>query len=87
MIDLKLDTIDTSSLYTGRDPYLHMEVVINTGECKSHFGVVRGTRKQDDKTLVEVRTTTKVENVDLLLDMKDVTHLQCGFNCSASYAY
>ena len=64
------------SMYTGRDPYEHMEVIINVGPCKGHNAVVLSSRKRDDKLLVDVRTTTKVENVLLTLDESDVSHLQ-----------
>jgi hypothetical protein len=53
-----------------------MELVIQTGECKSYHAVVLSTRRKDDRDLVDVRTTTKVENVVLTLDVGDVSHLQ-----------
>jgi hypothetical protein len=70
------DQDEKGPLYVGRDPYQDMEVIINVGECKSHVAVVRSTRKQGNTTLVDVRTTTKLENVDLTLEISDMTHLQ-----------
>jgi hypothetical protein len=63
-------------MYTGRDPYEHMEVMINVGACKGHTAVILSTRKKDNRLLVDVRTTTKVENTVLTLDESDVSHLQ-----------
>jgi hypothetical protein len=67
---------DAWLMYTGRDPLKNMEVIIQVGDCKSHHAVVLGTRRKEDKDLVDVRTTTKVENAFLTLDMGDVCHLQ-----------
>jgi hypothetical protein len=53
-----------------------MEVVINVGELKAHTAVVLNTRITGDNTLIDVQTTTKVENVALTLEEKHVTHLQ-----------
>jgi hypothetical protein len=53
-----------------------MEVIIQVGDCKSHHAVILGTRRKEGKDIVDVRTTTKVENVVLSLDMGDVCHLQ-----------
>jgi hypothetical protein len=63
-------------VYAGQDPLKDMEVIIQAGECKSHHAVILGTRKKDNNDLVDVRTTTKVENVILTLEMNDVSHLQ-----------
>jgi transcription elongation factor len=70
------DPLQKGPVYVGRDPCHDMEVVIKVGECKSHVAVVRSTRKQGDTTLVDVRTTTKLENVDLTLEISDMMHLQ-----------
>jgi hypothetical protein len=67
---------DPRVMYTGQDPLKDMEVVIQAGDCKSHHAVVLGTRRKEDKDVVDVRTTTKVENVALTLDMGDICHLQ-----------
>jgi len=66
-------------VYTGRDPLKNMEVIIQVGDCKLHHAVVLGTRRKEDKDIVDVRTTTKVENVVLSLDLGDVCHLQSVF--------
>jgi hypothetical protein len=63
-------------MYTGRDPYYQMDVMINVGDCKGHAAVVIGTRQTASNVLVDVRTTTKVENALLTFDQRDVTHLQ-----------
>ena len=63
-------------MYTGLDPYQHMEVMINVGACKGHTAVVISSRKMDDKLLVDVRTTTKVDIIFLTLEECDVSHLQ-----------
>jgi hypothetical protein len=63
-------------LYVGRDPCQDMEVIINVGECKLHVAVVRSTRKHGNKTLVDIRTTTKLKNIDLTLEISDMAHLQ-----------
>jgi hypothetical protein len=63
-------------MYTGPDPYRHMEVMINVGACKGNTAVVISSRKMDGKLLVDVRTMTKVEPVFLTLEECDVSHLQ-----------
>lgn len=68
--------LDPRFMYTGPDPLKDMEVVIQAGDCKSHHAVVLGTRRKEDNDVVDVRTTTKVENVTLTLDMGDICHLQ-----------
>jgi len=67
---------DARLVYTGRDPLKDMEVVIQAGDCKSHHAVVLASRRQEDKDVVDVRTTTKVENIFLTLSMGNVCHLQ-----------
>jgi hypothetical protein len=63
-------------MFTGLDPYQHMEVMINVGACKGHTAVVIGSRKMDGKLLVDVRTMTKLEPVFLTFEECDVSHLQ-----------
>jgi hypothetical protein len=63
-------------MYTGQDPYRTMEVKIHTGEYKLHQGDVLATRIKDGVTFIDVRTTTKLINVVVPLEVKDVSELQ-----------
>jgi hypothetical protein len=71
--------VDKKWLTDGIDLYRQMEVIINVGPCKSHFAVVLCSRKQGDEVVLDLRTTTKVENVYLTLPATHVTHLQSVF--------
>jgi hypothetical protein len=60
-----------SKMYTG-DPYKGMEVFIQQGEAKMHFGVVKGSREKDGRTIVDVLTTTRTVNGVYALDLDSV---------------
>jgi hypothetical protein len=62
---------DISKMYTG-DPYKGMEVFIQKGEAKMHFGVVKGSRKKDGRMIVDVLTTTRAENSVYVLALDSV---------------
>ena len=66
----------SSLMHIDQDTYRFMEVKIHTGEYKAHCGVVLATRRRDGTTFVDVRTTTKLSNVMIALEVKDVTELQ-----------
>jgi hypothetical protein len=49
-------------MYTGRDPYVHMEVKIIKGGLKPHHGTIIDSRELDGRRLFTVRTTTRTIN-------------------------
>jgi hypothetical protein len=61
----------SSKMYTG-DPYKGMVVFIQQGEAKMHFGVVKGSRKKDGRTIVDVLTTTRTVNSVYVLDLDSI---------------
>ena len=59
------------TMYTG-DPYKGMEVYIQQGDAKMHYGVVQGSRTKEDKVVVDVLTTTRTINTVVALDLDHV---------------
>lgn len=47
-------------MYTGRDPYRHMEVLFVTGHLRGHLGVVIESRQHDEDLAFVVRTSSQV---------------------------
>jgi hypothetical protein len=62
-------------MYTG-DVYRGMEVTILEGDAKSHFGVVKGTRVKDGRTIIDVQTSTRTINTMIALDVSSVKERQ-----------
>jgi hypothetical protein len=65
---MEMDSISTQShfghhdsmhvtMYTG-DPYKGMEVYIQQGDAKMHYGVIQGSGTKEGKVVVNVLTTT-----------------------------
>lgn len=46
-------------MYTGQDPYRHMEVLFVTGHLKGHLGAVIESRYRDENLMFVVRTSSQ----------------------------
>ncbi len=60
----------------SKDQYRGMEVAIQAGHLKGHHGVVKGTREEDGVVVVDVQTTTRVENSLIAFKVRDVKELR-----------
>jgi hypothetical protein len=67
----KPEDIHSKMMYTG-DPYRGMEVFIQQGDAKMHFGDIKGSQKKDGRMIVDILTTTRTINGIYTLDLDSV---------------